>query len=185
MHHPFLIGTSIYLRSLQETDLSAGYFEWFNDQEVCRYNGHGCFPNTMDGMKSFWERCQSADNGLVLAVVTINEDHHIGNIALQRIDWISRSAEYAVIFGEKDYWGKGFAREASALILTHGFCRLNLNRIYCGTAENNISMQKLALWMGMKQEGRRRQAIYKNGQFRDILEYGVLAREYNKMQKNK
>jgi RimJ/RimL family protein N-acetyltransferase len=41
-------------------------------------------------------------------------------------------------------------------------------------------MQKLALKLGMKPEGRRRQAMYKNGKYSDILEYGILKTEYEK-----
>jgi RimJ/RimL family protein N-acetyltransferase len=35
-------------------------------------------------------------------------------------------------------------------------------------------MQKLALKLGMSEEGRRREALWKNGIFADIVEYGLL-----------
>jgi RimJ/RimL family protein N-acetyltransferase len=64
--------------------------------------------------------------------------------------------------------------EAGTLLINHAFKSLNLHRIYCGTSSDNIAMQKLAIKLGMAQEGLRKEAIYKNGNYSDILEYGLL-----------
>ena len=64
------------------------------------------------------------------------------------------------------------------LILGHGFGALNLHRVYCGTSSENVPMQKLALAMGFSLEGRRREALYKNFGYLDVLEYGLLRREW-------
>ena len=42
----------------------------------------------------------------------------------------------------------------------------------------NVAMQKLAEYLGMVLEGRRRQAAFKDGLWLDIVEYGVLLDEY-------
>jgi RimJ/RimL family protein N-acetyltransferase len=94
------------------------------------------------------------------------------------MDPVNRTAEYAIMVGDKKYWGKGIASEASMLVLAHGFNSLNLHRIYCGTLSTNVAMQKLATALGMKQEGVRREAQYKNGAYADIIEYGVLKKEF-------
>lgn len=129
-------------------------------------------------MKSYVDHVQESRDLIVLAILDIDGDNHIGNISLQNIDWVSRNAEYAIILGEKSYWGKGLAKEASDLILEHGFIRMNMERIYCGTAEDNVGMQKLAHYMGMRQEGVRRNALYKNGKYKNIINYGLLRNEY-------
>jgi RimJ/RimL family protein N-acetyltransferase len=178
LNHPFLVGEKVYLRALTEADLTGNYFQWFNDQEVCRYNSHGAYPNSLARMQSYFARTQQDASLLALAIVDKATDVHVGNIALQEINWLSRSAEYAIVLGEKDYWGKGLGMEASTLILEHAFCRLNLFRVYCGTSADNLPMQKLAKHMGMQQEGVRRSAIYKNGFYRDIYEYGILREDY-------
>jgi len=174
------MGNRVYLRGLDESDLEGHYFDWFDDQEVCKGNSHGYFPNNPQRMASYLKRVYDDSSLLVLAIVTKENDIHIGNISLQNIDWISRSAEYAILLGEKEFWGKGLAKEASDLLLYHGFVRLNLFRIYCGTFDNNIAMQKLADYMGMKKEGLRRKASFKGGLYRDVIEYGILRDEYLK-----
>ena len=64
------------------------------------------------------------------------------------------------------------------LFRSHGFTELNLHRIYLGTSDSNIGMQKLALKLGFTQEGCRTEALYKDGNYHDIWEYGLLWGQY-------
>jgi [ribosomal protein S5]-alanine N-acetyltransferase len=173
----FLKGERIHLRALMEKDLTSSYLQWLNDEEVCRNNSHAVFPNTEQRMKTYYNSIQNQLN-VVLAIIHSDTDRHIGNVSLLNINWISRNAEFAILMGEKDFWGKGYGKEAARLIVQYGFERLNLHRIYCGTLNGNSGMIKLAASMGMKEEGRRREAIFKNGKYVDILEYGILYHEF-------
>ncbi|MEQ8170855.1 MAG: GNAT family N-acetyltransferase, partial [Candidatus Eremiobacterota bacterium] len=138
---PFLIGSNIYLRALNEKDLEGNYLQWLNDSDVCKYNSHHVFPYDRESAEKYIKNTYNSKTSLVLAIVLIEKDIHIGNIALQNIDYISRNAEFAILIGEKSYWGKGYSKEAGLLILIHGFIELNLHRIYCGTSVDNIPMQ--------------------------------------------
>jgi len=168
----------LYLRGLSKEDIRGNYFHWFNDKDVCKYNSHGLFPNTVAAMEGFLEALATSQNAIVWAMIEKKSKTHIGNLSLQEISWINRSAEFAIIMGEKQFWGKSLSSEASKVLLFHGFQKLNLNRIYCGTAESNEAMKKLALKIGMKKEGRRRQALFLNGQYEDLIEYGILRKEF-------
>jgi ribosomal-protein-alanine N-acetyltransferase len=174
----FLEGERIFLRALTKQDLNESYLQWLNDEEVCRGNSHAVFPNTEEKMLRFFESQQNQMNQVVLAIIHKEDQKHIGNVSLQNINWISRNAEFAIVMGEKDYWGKGFGEEAALLITRYGFERLNLHRIYCGTFSTNESMKKLAAKLSMKQEGIRREAVFKNGNYLDLYEYGVLKTEF-------
>lgn len=176
--HSFLLGDRVYLRGLNENDLKGNYVEWFNDAEVCQHNSHHIFPYTRANAEEYFNNIQNSKDTLVLAVILKENDLHIGNVSLQRIDYLSNSAEFAILIGEKDQWGKGYSKEAAMILLLHGFNSLNLNRIYCATTKDNVAMQKLAEYLGMKMEGLRRQAVWKNGKYRDVLEYGVLKNEF-------
>lgn len=180
----FIIGNKVALRTLCPKDVAGPYSGWFNDAEVCRYNFHHRFPYYQKQAARYIEEVIKSRNDLVLAVVTKKTGVHIGNISLQKIDHINRTAEFAIIIGDKRYWGKGYAGEAARLLIKHGFQELNLNRIYCGTSSENLSMQKLAISLGMKREGRRRQAVFKAGRYSDMLEYGLLRKEYIRGSRN-
>ena len=173
----FLKGSRIHLRALTEKDLTQEYVQWLNDEEVCRYNSHAIFPNTEQKMKNYFESLDNQQE-VVLAIIDTSTGRHIGNISLQNINWVSRNAEFAILLGDRDYWGMGYGEEAAKLIVDYGFERLNLHRIYCGTIEENEGMKKLALKLNMQEEGIRREAIFKNSQYLNIVEYGVLRDEY-------
>lgn len=173
---PFLSGNSVYLAALEEAD--AGYVRWLNDAEICRYNGHHRFPKTLEQGRAYLRSTAGDASTMLLGAFLLTDDSHVGNVSLQNIDWVCRSGELAVLFGAREHWGKGYATEACGLVLRHAFHELGLNRVYCGTGEDNAAMQKLAERLGMRREGVRRQAHFKNGRFLDIVDYGILASEY-------
>lgn len=173
-----LIGERLYLRGLVEADVSGSYIAWLNDQVVCAGNSHAVFPYGVNAAITYIKAAQERRDALVLAVVAREGSKHIGNIALQNINAIYRSAELSILIGDQACWGQGYGLEAAQLICRHGFDALNLHRIYCGTYATNIGMQKLANALGMSQEGVRRQAAYKAGNYVDVVEYGMLKGEF-------
>jgi len=175
---PFIEGKTVDLRPLSLEDVNDTYIGWLNDAEVCAYNSHHRYPNTRELAVEYVTRIRSQKSDLVLAVIAKDASKHIGNISLQNMDPVNRSAEFAILMGDKDSWGKGIGTEAAQLIVKHGFEQLNLHKIYCGTSEENIAMQKLAASLGFKEEGRSRQETFKNGSFRDVIRYGLLRDEF-------
>ena len=89
---PFLVGERIYLRPLTEADCGGAYLEWFNDAQVCQFNGHHYFPYTFAEAKAYVAGVNESRRDLVVAIAMREDDRHIGNVALQNIDFISRSA---------------------------------------------------------------------------------------------
>jgi ribosomal-protein-alanine N-acetyltransferase len=174
----FLTGTKVELRPLVLSDLKGDYLEWLNSPETNAQTSRGRFPVSRAAAEAYVERVARSEHDLVLAIVERKTGKHVGNIALQRIHWVDRSAEYAILLGDSSARGKGFGSEASLLLVKHGFSALGLHRIYCGTTSENLGMQKLAKTMKMKAEGRQRQAVYKNGRHLDVLLFGVLKNEF-------
>ena len=170
----FLKGRAVYLRALNEKDIDGNYRFWLNDPEIIQFNSHGRFPVTPEKLLAFVQSSIQSSTALVLAVIDMASDKHIGNISLQGISWIDRNAEIAFLLGEKEFWGKGVMQEAGELLIQHAFSVLNLHRIHCGTSSDNKGMQKLAEKLGMQQEGLRKEAIFNNGVYHDIIEYGLL-----------
>lgn len=175
---PFLQTPRLDLRPLIAADADGPYLRWFNDPEVCRYNSHHIVPYRREDALSYVNYVSNSKTDLVLAIVQQSDERHIGNVSLQNINFIDRSAEFAIVLGERDCWGKGYSKEAAQALLHHGFTALNLHRIYCGTSVDNLPMQKLALHLKMKQEGVRRDSMFKHGRYVDVIDYGVLQMEY-------
>lgn len=167
----------LILRPLEAADAAGDYPAWLNDPDVCRYNSHGERLYTPDMALAYIARVTGSATEQVYAITLKENRRHIGNIALQQISTHSRSAELAILIGATDLAGRGYGSEAARTLVDHGFSRLELHRIYCGTHAENRAMRRLALALGMREEGCRRDAVYKNGKFADIIEYGLLEGE--------
>jgi RimJ/RimL family protein N-acetyltransferase len=178
INEAFLEGERIYLRPLREEDAAGEYPHWLNRAEVCRGNSHHRHPFTAQQALEYIRCSRTSKIDLVLAIVMKNNALHIGNIALQSINTVDRTAELSILLGSQEHWGRGYGREAARLICRHGFLSLNLHRIACGTFANNPAMQKIAEGLGMRREGLRRQAAFKSGAYLDVVEYGVLKDEF-------
>jgi len=164
------------VRRLLPADLDGPYPTWFEDQDVTRFNSHG---KLFKSRAYFAEYVNSLDQDdrVVWAICHV-EHGHIGNVSLQSISLINRTAEFAIILGDRRHWSKGVGRLAGRQLLRHGFDKLNLERIYCGTSATNEGMKALAQSLGMRLEGTRRRHLFLDGTRVDMLEYGVLREEF-------
>ncbi len=174
MKCPKIQGKKIYLRNLELIDVEGNYPKWFDDAEVCKYNSHEPFTKSKQDFIDYVNKVNNSKNEYVFAICDKNNNKHIGNISIQKIDFKNKNAEIAIILGEKDYWGKGIGKEAWKLAIDFGFNALKLHRIYCGTHADNIGMQKIALYCGMKEEGRFKDSMFKNGKYSDTIHYGII-----------
>jgi len=177
---PFLFGKNILLSPLTEADISDDYISWFNDREVCRDNSHAVFPNTYKKTAAYLKSIENSKTDFVFSIRWKKNKLHIGNVSLQNINWVNRSAEIAIIIGNKNYWNKGVGSEAYQLILDYGFGTLNLNRIASGQTITNKGMIKVCKKNGMKREGLLRQVIYKEGKYLDAVIFTILKKEFEK-----
>lgn len=113
-----------------------------------------------------------AGKSLTWAVVTAAGDQLLGAISLRLTPahhraeigyWIARAA-----------WGKGYATEAVRAVLAFGFDELGLHRIDAHHYVENPASGRVMLKAGMKSEGLRRGAVWRDGVPRDLEEYAIL-----------
>ncbi|MBM3670542.1 MAG: GNAT family N-acetyltransferase, partial [Actinobacteria bacterium] len=88
-----------YVRALEERDLQGPYPAWFQDQEVCRFNSHGKFLKTEQYFRDFLKALDREDR--VVWAMCHRTDGHIGNISLQGLSFINRSADFAILLGDR------------------------------------------------------------------------------------
>jgi len=102
----------------------------------------------------------------------------IGNVALENIDWVNRSAEIGIFIGEKSCWNQGYGREAMSVMLRHAFETINLNRVYLYVYAYNPRAIRSYERAGFKLEGRLREGRYHEGRYHDVLLMAVLRSEW-------
>jgi len=174
----FLETDRLCLRSFNQDMMNGNYVSWLNDPEVCRFNDHHFFPYTEQEANDYIKSVADKKNIIALQIIEKESGTHIGNLSLYNINYIYRSAGIGILLGEKDFWGDGYAKEAICKIIAHGFMELGLNRIFCGTSENNTAMQKIAISLNMTKEGVSREAVFKNGEFSNLIIFSILRKEF-------
>ena len=178
MHHPFIVGEKIYLRGLEKDDLAGNMFQWANDPEVTHYMVTGARPNSMELLEEEYAQLVASKNDVVLAIIDKKTNIHIGNVGLYVINWISRSAEFRIIIGEKEYYNKSYGTEATRLTAQYGFERLNLNRVWLGVNTEHTAAIKAYEKAGFVREGILRQEMYRNGRHYDAVRMSILREEH-------
>lgn len=175
----FLAGSRLILRPLSPADAEGAYPGWLNDAHICQGNSHHTRPYSRAQARDYIEKSrQPGADGVILAIELKRGARHIGNIALTQIHSIHRTAEFSILLGDASQWGKGYGLEAARLLIAHGFTGLNLRRIHCGTFATNRGFRRLAAALGMKAEGVRRRAVFKDGVYLDVVEFGLFATEF-------
>jgi len=163
--------------AVSSDNISSNYYKWCENKEVIKNNSHGLFPKNDNEMESFFNDIKH-NKILCFAIIDIKENIHIGNVTLQRFDWVNRSAELAIIIGETSYYGEGIGTLACKAIIEHGFNNLNLHRIWSGTSSTNIGMQKIFEKLKFLKEGEFIDAMFLNGKYVNIFEYGITKIRY-------
>ena len=171
----FLEGKSVIMTPLGRDDISESYLTWLNDPNVLRYRAPKAFPTTLSQLEE-WVQSIPARGDLVLAIRTRDEGRHVGNISLNSILWVHRSAELAIMIGAKDVWGRGCGTEAIGLLTSHAFSVMGMHRLWADSPNPafNAAMRKL----GWTLEGTRREAFHLDGKHVDFECWGLLDREW-------
>ncbi len=179
MQHPFIAGKKLYLRGLEKSDLEGDYFQWLNDREVTRFMDSGVFPNTQEKMEEFFRNTALSSNNVILAIVDIESDAHMGNIKLGPINWISRISPMGIMIGNKEFWGKNYALETIKLVLDYAFKRLNLHKVTLGVVEKNIAAVSVYKKAGFQLEGHAKSQFFLDGMYCDVLYMGITRDDYS------
>lgn len=181
MRRPFLTGKKVYLRLLDESDIGEEYIQWLNDPEVTRYLGTSRFPATPSSIRKYLERFEDSTFGLILAIIDMESDQHIGNVTLSRIDWIHRRGDTGIMIGRKEFWGKGYAFEAWSLLIEFAFKQLGLYKITAGAIAEHASSVSVLKRLGFQIEGILRKECFIDGEYRDAIRMGLLREEFWKL----
>ena len=126
-----------------------------------------------------------ANRGNTIRCTIVDEQENIlGLISLTGIDHINQSGELHIMIGDKKNQGKGAGTYAVHAILAHAFYNMNLQRVELTVLEENLPARRLYEKAGFVQEGIKRKAVYKEGVYKDMLQYSILRDEYNPHETN-
>ncbi len=171
-------GKLINLRAPEFSDLERNT-RWINDREVTRFLQ---MRYQMSGLaEEEWLRdlCSKPISfERAFFAIEAKDGAHIGNTNLFNASAENRSAELGIMIGEKEYWSRGFGTDALVTLARFGFDEMNLNRIQLTVYDFNERAQAAYRKAGFVEEGRLRQAMYRVGEYHDIVVMGLLRDEF-------
>ncbi len=176
--HPEAIpGELVVLRRHRSENLRS-FMRWYSDPEVARLTRYQQGPLTADEIQRFfYGRILGADF-LAMAIHLRASDRLIGTTAFSQLDGDNGSTLFHITIGERDCWGKGYGTEATGLMVQHAFERLALHRVALSVFEFNPRAIRSYEKCGFVEEGRSREAIFRDGRYWDEIHMSILADEW-------
>jgi ribosomal-protein-alanine N-acetyltransferase len=164
------------LRKPEPSDVDA-LFSQKNDPEIAAMLGGFTKGYTRSDLTR-WVEAHAQAKDEALYVIADANDRCLGHVGLYKIDHRVRSAEFAILLGDKKAWGGGIGRACTSFMLRFGFEDLQLHRIYLEVLESNERAKKLYESLGFQHEGRLRHAQWKGGRYLDVHVMGILEDEW-------
>lgn len=170
------MSNSISLRPLSTTDEELISF-LTNSKEVTEHGFlNHLFPQSDIQTKNRLERWLK-DQFFQKNMVILYDSNSVGIAQIHNIDYINRKCELGMLI-HPEFQRKKIGTEVTKKLLTIVFDELNLNKIEIEIAANNYASIKLIEKFGFKNEGTKQQSIYKNGNYQDVVLYGLLRRQF-------
>lgn len=171
----------VYLRALEPDDYKKS-IKWRNDEEIwSTVVGSKYFVSSAYEKKWVEDSIFNSQKNLKLAICLKANDEYIGNVYLTDIDYKNKNAGYAIMIGEKLYWGKGIAKEVTSIMLEYAFMELGLIRIQSRYLTTNIASINATKRCGFKEEGILRKAVFKNGDYQDIKIMAIIREDFDEL----
>lgn len=172
-----LIGKKVILRPIEQDDLEM-LRELTNDPEFEKMIVGWSFPISK---KDQFEWFSNIKNNLsrLRYIIETKDDGAVGMIGLRDIDWKNGSAYgLGMRIARKEIRTHGLATDAWMTLMKYAFEELRLNRINGSALAYNKASLRVCEKVGFKIEGTQRQAVYKNGEFVDVVILGCLKSDY-------
>ena len=151
----------ICLRPLTQGDASERYLSWLNDSEVTKHLETK--SSTMEELVRYVaDNLQKTDCRL-LGIFDKKGDQLIGTVKFYPINWEDGFAQFAMMIGDKLYWGKGLGTISTRLAVEYAFDELNLKQINLGVIAANEPAIKAYHRVGFKDVAHGRLVVRADG----------------------
>lgn len=158
---------NIVLRPILRSDLEK-LNKWKNDEEIFMYLGGGFNPQSIDQQSLWIDKIINIDDKNKRYIIEI-DDEAIGLIGLYNIHNIYQNCEIGMYIGEKDFQGKGYAKEAYNLIEKYALEYLNMRKIKLFVVDDNTKAFNFWNKLGFETVGKLKEERYIKGRFKHLL----------------
>lgn len=157
--------------------------KWTHDAEFMRlYDLKPVRPLSPAMVKKQYEAIEKEmeeDRNLFYFTIRARDnDRLIGKALVEWIDWANGNGFIRLGIGAAEDRRKGYGSQALSMLLRYAFSELNLFRVTAVTPAYNDGAIHLFQKFGFVEEVRRRKAINRDGEFWDLVSFGLLNSEW-------
>ena len=178
----FWMTDKVKLRPLSITDAEKKWEEWF-DTKTRRYLEYQLdLPplSLTEYTEQLKDSCEFKDTSSTISFAIDNiQGEHVGWINIFK--GVPKHGTFS--FGVSIYpehRRQGYAEDTIRLILKYGFHELRFHKCNSECLAINQESIQLHKKLGFQEEGRRRQTIFMDGKYHDIVMFGLLVDEFGK-----
>jgi RimJ/RimL family protein N-acetyltransferase len=160
-------GGRLFLRMLCETDIDDEYVSWFRNEDVTRFlearniSRQDAIDHLNKGL--------STGTYFVYAIIDKETGLHLGNTKIGPVHWKDGLADYSIIIGRQDFWGRGVACEATRLSIRIAFDVYGIRKLTAGIIEGNEGSVRAVIKAGFTIDARLKDHYLIDGELRDRI----------------
>lgn len=173
-----LKGEAVTLRPIEEGDLDL-LRQWANDPELRSQVVDWSPPISADEQRRWFEATRQ-DPATQRYIIQTDGGERVGMAGLWRIDRQAGSAELGLKIGSRAARSQGLGSDAVRTLTRFAFEQLGLHRLWARIlAGNDASLRVFVGKCGWKEEGRLRDAAFRDGVYHDVVSVGLLRDEFS------
>ena len=153
------------------------WLKWVNDFEVCEKLILDP-PFSRDDEIEFFEMAIGDLTQIIVAIDDRKTKKPLGIAHLQTFPLNSKAAEFGILIGEKDFWGRGLGTEITQKMLKIAFSDLKLEKVVARVFVENAASRKILEKCGFREIGIFKREIEKSDGFHDCVFFEKLRDEF-------
>ena len=146
-----VVGKNVTLRLFTKEDIAPKYVDWLNDPQIVQYSRQRFLKHTLSSCLEYFNLCEK--NQAIFIAIVINDTKDIIGTMTVNINSYHNVADIAIMIGNKDYWGKGLAREAWNNTMDLLLDKAAVRKVTGGTLSCNSKMIAIFKNSGMQSDG--------------------------------
>ncbi|MCP1184034.1 GNAT family N-acetyltransferase [Paenibacillus sp. 1781tsa1] len=169
----------VRLRAIREEDWEDHYYNRFDTPARRLLECAVELPPTHVEAKNFTENFSdfSLAKGRIMFTIVNMDGENVGGVNLNSID--ERNGTFSIgIQIDRDHRGKGYGTRSVRILLNYAFFERRLNKFNDYVLQGNEPSAAMMRKLGCVQEGVRRQVIYMDGKYQDLILFGLTKDEF-------
>ena len=160
---------NLYLRQLLVSDITPGYIEALNDEEVVRLTEARHQKWDEEKVKRYIIESNIEGISQLIGIFLKENDKHIGNIRLFNFNKYHKRVEFGIMIFDKLQWSKGYGTEVLNAISDYIFKDFKLHKICADYYSVNAASAKMFKKAGFEIEGLFKDHFLLDGEYIDSV----------------